>query len=212
MKKIIFTILTAVLLFSACATKKEVQKEAGNQLKDLPEWVLNPSSGVKEGVAGVGIAGPSRGGITVQIPKAELDAKANIASTIQSEISRVTKNALRSAKVNENDDVEEFFAQASKEVVKNLPMSGAKRDKIFKAEDGTLYIRMVLGTEDYSKFLKNSQKEFEDKLAKSNLSRNNITKSQEATKDLFDELEKERKGEAKTETKSSTKEESTKKE
>jgi hypothetical protein len=200
MKKIIFAVLTAVALFSACA-KKEIQKEAGNQLKDLPEWVLNPSSGVKEGVAGVGIAGPSRGGITVQIPKAELDAKANIASTIQSEISRVTKNALRSAKVNDADDVEEFFAQASKEVVKNLPMSGAKRDKIFKAEDGTLYIRMVLGTEDYSKFLKNSQKEFEDKIAKSNLSRNNITKSQEATKDLFDELEKERKGEAKTQAK-----------
>jgi len=200
MKKIIFAVLTAVVLFSACA-KKEIQKEAGNQLKDLPEWVLNPSSGVKEGVAGVGIAGPSRGGITVQIPKAELDAKANIASTIQSEISRVTKNALRSAKVNDADDVEEFFAQASKEVVKNLPMSGAKRDKIFKAEDGTLYIRMVLGTEDYSKFLKNSQKEFEDKIAKSNLSRNNITKSQEATKDLFDELEKERKGEAKIQTK-----------
>ena len=152
-------------------------------------------------MAGVGIAGPSRGGITVQIPKAELDAKANIASTIQSEISRVTKNALRSAKVNDADDVEEFFAQASKEVVKNLPMSGAKRDKIFKAEDGTLYIRMVLGTEDYSKFLKNSQKEFEDKIAKSNLSRNSITKSQEATKDLFDELEKERKGEAKAEAK-----------
>ena len=210
MKKIIFTILTATLLFSACATKKEVQKEVGNQLKDLPEWVLSPNSGVKEGVAGVGIAGPSRGGITVQIPKAELDAKANIASTIQSEISRVTKNALRSAKVNDADDVEEFFAQASKEVVKNLPMSGAKRDKIFKAEDGTLYIRMILGTEDYSKFLKNSQKEFEDKLAKSNLSRNNITKSQEATKDLFDELEKERKNEAKTETK--IKEETTKKE
>ena len=111
MKKIIFAVLTAVALFSACA-KKEIQKEAGNQLKDLPEWVLNPSSGVKEGVAGVGIAGPSRGGITVQIPKAELDAKANIASTIQSEISRVTKNALRSAKVNDADDVEEFFAQA----------------------------------------------------------------------------------------------------
>jgi hypothetical protein len=205
MKKIIFAVLTAVALFSACA-KKEIQKEAGNQLKDLPEWVLNPSSGVKEGVAGVGIAGPSRGGITVQIPKAELDAKANIASTIQSEISRVTKNALRSAKVNDADDVEEFFAQASKEVVKNLPMSGAKRDKIFKAEDGTLYIRMVLGTEDYSKFLKNSQKEFEDKIAKSNLSRNSITKSQEATKDLFDELEKERKGEAKEDSSANKKE------
>ncbi len=198
----------AILLFSACA-KKEIQKEVGNKLKDLPEWVLNPNSGVKEGVAGVGIAGPSKGGIAVQIARAELDAKANIASTIQSEISRVTKNALRSAKVNDNDDVEEFFAQASKEVVKNLPISGAKRDKIYTAEDGNLYIRMILGVEDYSKFLKNSQKEFENKIAKSNLSRNSITKSQEATKDLFDELEKERKDEAKTENKAEIKQDST---
>jgi hypothetical protein len=200
MKKLASFALAATMFLSASCTQKQIEKkDVGNQLKDLPEWVLDPNTGIKDGVAGVGIASPSRGGIVVQTPKAELDAKANIASTIQSEISRVTKNALRSAKVNENDDVEEFFAQASKEVVKNLPLSGAKRINIFKAEDGTLYIRMKLGNEDYSKFLRNSQKEYEDKLAKSNLSRNNINKSQEATKDLFDELEKERKGDIKKE-------------
>ena len=40
--------------------------------------------------------------------------------------------------------------------------------------------------------MKNSQKDYEDKLKKSNLSRDSIDKSQAATKDLFDELEKER--------------------
>ena len=191
-KTIIANILLLSLLFS-CAQKeatKETKKSAGNDLGDLPEWVLDPK--IKDGVAAVGIASPSRAGITVQLPKAELDAKANIAATIQSEISRVTKNALRSGKVNDDDNVEEFFAQASKEVVKNLPLSGARRIHMFKSQDGTLYVHMMIDDQDYSKFLKNSQKDYEDKLKKSNLSRGAIDKSQEATKELFDELEKER--------------------
>ena len=191
MKKTILlsNVIIALSLVFSCAPK-DVKKTSGNDLGDLPEWVLDPK--IKDGVAAVGIASPSRAGITVQLPKAELDAKANIAATIQSEVSRVTKNALRSGKVNDADDVEEFFAQASKEVVKNLPLSGARRIHMFKSQDGTLYVHMMIDDQDYSKFLKNSQKDYEEKLKKSNLSRDSIDKSQAATKDLFDELEKER--------------------
>ena len=191
MKKtlLLSNVVVALSLVFSCAPK-EVKKTSGNDLGDLPEWVLDPK--IKDGVAAVGIASPSRAGITVQLPKAELDAKANIAATIQSEVSRVTKNALRSGKVNDADDVEEFFAQASKEVVKNLPLSGARRIHMFKSQDGTLYVHMMIDDQDYSKFLKNSQKDYEEKLKKSNLSRDSIDKSQAATKDLFDELEKER--------------------
>lgn len=183
--------LLAIALTISCAKEEKLTaKNAGAELSNLPDWVVDPS--VKEGVAAVGIAGPSRGGIKFQIPTAELDAKANIASTIQSEISRVTKNSLRSAKVNENDDVEEFFSQATKEVVKDLPLSGVKRLHMFKAEDGTLYIHMLLTNEDYSKFLENSQKTFEARAAKSNAARASIDKTQAATKEIFDELERER--------------------
>jgi len=182
--------VAALLLSSACKNKSEQIKANSGELKDLPAWVLDPE--VKGGVAGVGIASPSKGGIKFQIPKAELDAKANIAATIQSEISRVTKNAMRSADVNGNDDVEEFFSQATKEAVKNLPLSGVKRINIFKSEDGTLYVHMLLGNEDYSKFLADSQKSFDARAAKSNLGRDNINKTQAATKELFAELEKER--------------------
>ncbi len=189
-KILVVASIAAILFTTSCAKKEVVTQNAGSDLKDLPAWVLDPS--VKDGVAAVGIASPSRGGIKFQLPKAELDAKANIAATIQSEISRITKDSLRSAKVNENDDVEEFFAQATKEVVKDLPLSGIKRLNIFKSEDGTLYVHMVLNNEDYSKFLTNSEKTFATRLAKANLSRENINKSQEASKELFDELEKER--------------------
>ena len=179
-----------LLSLSCSKNEKPVNAAIKGDLKDLPSWVLDPA--VKEGIAAVGIASPSKGGIKFQLPKAELDAKANIAATIQSSISRITKDSLRSAKVNENDDVEEFFAQATKEVVKDLPLSGVKRINIFKSEDGTLYVHMVLKNEDYSKFLESSQKNLEASIAKSKISRANIDKSQEASKEIFDELEKER--------------------
>jgi len=191
-------LVAALSLSFACAKKTATPNiNAKNELSNLPAWVIDPS--VKDGVGGVGIASPSKGGIQFQIPKAELDAKANIAATIQSEISRITKNSLRSAQVNGNDDVEEFFAQATKDVVKNLPLSGVKRVNMYKGEDGSLYIQMVLKNEDYSKFLEASEKTFAARAAKSALGRDNINKTQVATKELFDELEKERDGKAKTE-------------
>ena len=184
-------IVASLALFGFSCSHKEAAKkiDAGN-LSDLPAWVLDPT--MPDGVAAVGIASPSTGGIKFQLPKAELDAKANIASTIQSEISRVTKQALRESKVNDVNDVEDFFSQATKEVVNDLPLSGVKRINIFQAKDGTLYVHMILKNEDYSKFLKNSENSFASRLKKSGLGRDNINKSQEATKEIFDELEKER--------------------
>ena len=190
--KILVTLSAAILAIStiSCANKEVKKVDAGGNLSDLPGWVLDPA--VPEGVVAVGIASPSTGGIKFQMPKAELDAKANIAATIQSEISRVTKQALRESKVNDVNDVEDFFSQATKEVVKDLPLSGVKRINIYQAKDGTLYLHMVLKNEDYSKFLQNSEKSFANRLKKSTLGRDNINKSEEATKAAFDDLEKER--------------------
>lgn len=184
--------LAILILTSSCAEKKKDEaKVSAGALSNLPAWVLDPS--VADGVGGVGIAPPSAGGIKFQIPKAEMDAKANIAATIQTEISRVTKNALRESNTNGVNDVEDFFAQATKEVVKDLPLSGVKRINIFQANDGTLYIHMVLKNEDYSKFLANSEKNLNERLKKANMARGNIDAAQKATQNLFDELEKERK-------------------
>ncbi|MBU6339810.1 MAG: hypothetical protein KGQ36_07580 [Rickettsiales bacterium] len=183
--------IVALSLSFSCSKDSKPETKSGN-LAHLPSWVLDPE--VSEGVTAVGIANPSKGGLKFQIPTAELDAKANIAAIIQSEMSRVTKNALRSANVNGNDDVEDFFSQATKEVVKNLPLSGVKRvkDHIFQDKDGTLYIHMILKNEDYDKFLQNSEKNLAASLKKSQLSRENIKKSEVASKEIFDELDKDR--------------------
>ena len=195
MKKLsILSVIILSLFISSCAKKPynpALDKIKKENLGNLPDWVLSPE--VEGGVAGVGIASKSRGGFKFQIKRAEMDAKANIASTIQSEISRVTKEALRESNVNDVNDVEQVFSEATKEVVKNMPLSGATRVNIHQGDDGTLYVHMMLKNKDYSSYIKNSQKVYEDRLRAANLGRDNLDKSQEAVKQLFDELEEERK-------------------
>lgn len=184
MKKIALILVT--LLAVSCAKNKEFVNHSGTE---LPEWVMNPA--VENGIGAVGIASPSQGGIKFQLGIAELDAKGSIAVQLGSEISRITKNALRSAKVNENDDVEEFFAQATKEVANSIPLSGVIRDKFFCAKDGTLYVHVVLRKGEYNSFLRDNETKLANKLKKSNLGRENINKSQEAVKEIFSELDTE---------------------
>ncbi len=188
----IITIISILFLSFSCAKKNETPKvqDLSGDLSNLPSWVLSPES--DQGVTAVGIAAPSRGGIQFQIPKAELDGKANIASIIQSKVSRITKNSLRSAGVNDNEDVEDFFAQATKEVVKDLPLSGIKRINTYRSKDGTLYVQMLLTNKDYTSFIENGQNTFEAMLQKSNIGQGNINKTEAATKALFDELENEK--------------------
>lgn len=190
--KILILLTISALSLSSCSKKNTEITNKNNALSELPSWVLDPEA--EDGIGAVGIASPSKGGLKFQIPIAELNAKGNIAAKIQSEISRVSKEALRSSNVNNSDDVEEFFSQASKEVIKNQPLSGVKRvkDHIFLAKDGTLYIHMTLTGNDYSKFLQNSENKMAARIKKSDMARENINKSEQANKAVFDELEKER--------------------
>ena len=195
MKKIfIIKIIAILFLFSSCSSNN---KKNGNETKkvesqniNLPDWVLDPK--INNGIAAVGIAAPSSGGYRFQIPKAEADAKANIAGILQSEISRVTKNALRESKLNDINDVEEFFSQATKDVVKNVKLAGVERINMYKSDDGSLFIRMAIRENNYAKALKDSQALFNQVITDSNMNQSNIDKSQEAVKNMFDELEKER--------------------
>ena len=181
MKKIF---IISLLILSACSQKPFSSKE----LADIPAWVSE-----EEDLGAVGIASPSKGGLKFQIAIAELDAKGNLAAKIKSDITRVTKNSLRSANVNNADDVEEFFAQATKEVVNDLPLMGVARDKIHQAKDGSLYVHVSIKSSAYDSYLGEVEKAIKDK-ARKDLARENINETEKATKAIFEELERERKG------------------
>lgn len=180
-------ILFLILAISSCAKNKSF---VNNTKAELPDWINAEES--KGEIGAVGIASPSKGGYKYQIQIAELDAKGNIAAKINSEISRVTKSALRSANVNMSDDVEEFFSQATKEVVKDMPLAGVVRDKVYLAKDGTLFVHVILKEGAYDSFLESAEKSLSNRLKKAKLSRENINESEKATKAVFNELEKER--------------------
>lgn len=195
MQKIfIINLIAILLLLGNCSSDKKEMLEDSKKISgkniDLPAWIIDPK--IDDGIAAVGISSPSKGGFRFQIPKAEADAKANIAGILQSEISRVTKNALRESKLNDVNDVEEFFSQATKDVVKNVKLAGAERINMYQSADGSLYIRMAIRKNNYAQALKDSERLFKQVIANSQLGQENINKSQEAVQNLFDELEEER--------------------
>lgn len=182
--------LSLIILILATISCSKHDLFVNNTNTELPEWIN--AEDAKGEIGAVGIASPSKGGYKFQIQIAELDAKGNIAAKINSEISRVTKQALRSTNVNMTDDVEEFFSQATKEVVKDMPLAGAVRDKVYIAKDGTMFVHIILKEGAYDFFLKSAETTLQSRLRKSKLSRANIDESEKASKAIFDELEKER--------------------
>ena len=138
MKKILFIKLISILiLLTSCISNdanisKEVPKVTGQEIH-LPDWVMDPK--IKDGIAAVGISAPTRGGYRFQIPKAEADAKANIAGILQSEISRVTKNALRESKLNDVNDVGDkngFICSQYLVMVANICPGSCDQDHVVK--------------------------------------------------------------------------------
>ena len=185
-------LLIALLIYTASCSNKDkiaspVVTNSTYKLAVLPEWVIDPK--MDEKITAVGIASPSIGGFDIQLRKAELDAKANLASQIGSEVSRVTKAALRQAKIDDLEDVEQVFSQATKDVVKRFPLSGAKRINIYQGNDGTLYVRMTLDENEVIKYFSNNEGLYKRQLKQANLSRENLDKAQEAVKELFVDLD-----------------------
>lgn len=188
--KAVLALLLSVIIFSACHNKPAtvVQTEKTAQQLDLPTWVVDPK--VEGKLSAVGIAPASKGGIKVQIAQAETDARANIAAQVQVEVSRVTKDAMRKANVADTEEYEALFQQATKEVIKNLPLSGAVRNNMYKdPSDGSLYIQMVIDSSVVKVYLANHNQDFTAALAKANASRDVINKTQESFKSLFDEVD-----------------------
>jgi len=180
------TILTLLILFSACS-KPTIQEKT--QL-DLPSWVINPN--IKGKISAVGIAPKSRGGLQIQIPQAEADARANIAAILQTEVSRITKNAIRSAKVSDIEEFDNIFSQATKNLVKKFPLAGSKRVNMYRDNnDGSLYIQMALDSELVKDFFEENQEILEEQLKNASTKQEYINKASKAVEKLYEDLDKE---------------------
>lgn len=185
-----------LLLLTACPSKKpqEAPKPDLGSLQQLqlPDWVMDPT--VEGMISAVGIAPKTAGGIKMQIAQAEADAMANMASQIQTKVSRITKESMRRAgvatEVKNEEAVDSYFAQATKSIVKDVPISGAKRKKIFQSPiDGSLYIQMVLEPVGVKDYLVSMSDELAGGMKNFSATQKTIEKTEQSMKDLFNEID-----------------------
>lgn len=197
MKKISIVLLASISLLQACGTPKNVKEKSFQDTGkltqlNLPEWVIDPS--IEGKIAAVGIAPKTAGGIKMQIAQAESDAVANMAAQIQTSVSRITKESMRRAGVStdskNSEAVDQYFAQATKSLVKDVPISGAKRKNIYQSpSDGTLYIQMVVESAAVKEYLISMADDLAKGMKDFGVTQKTISQTENSMKDLFSELE-----------------------
>jgi hypothetical protein len=194
------TIASAVavsLAVTGCMGKPSKQENKPAEIgalsqMELPNWVVNPYSELPSGViAGVGISKKPAENEQLRflIIQAEAQARAEIATTLQTEISRLTKDAMQSASIDAMTAVETSFATVTSEVVKNVPLSGAVRDKIFQDKNGVIYVRIVINSAVVKNYLEDSISNYSEAMQKAGATRDQIKKTNASMKHLFDELD-----------------------
>lgn len=197
MKKLSIMLLASISLLQSCGeankTQEQSPKDTGRLTQlNLPEWVIDPS--IEGKIAAVGIAPKTAGGIKMQIAQAESDAVANMAAQIQTSVSRITKESMRRAgvatEVKSSEAVDQYFAQATKSVVKDVPISGAKRKNIYQSpSDGTLYIQMVIESSAVKEYLVSMADNLASGMKDFGVTQKTISQTENSMKDLFNELE-----------------------
>lgn len=194
-KKILLLVsITLVMLFSGCAntnpepkTDYEKKQQMINVVNSLPEEFKNPT--VEGGISAVGIAGYSKYGLEVMLPEAEIDAKAKLSGKIQAIVSQLQEKALRHVKIDEIDKLDKSFKQATREVIKKIPLSGTKRIDMFQAQNGTLYVLMVIQKRDISRYLSNMKDTYKRHMQEANLSRQTIDEGMKVLDEMMKELD-----------------------
>jgi len=194
-KQIILALgITAAVLFTGCsknevATPQDKKSQMIEVTNNLPSWVMN--SKVEGGIAAVGITGYSRHGLQVMLPQAEMDARAKLAGKIQTIVSQVQKNAMRHVKINNIDEFENTFKQATKEVIKKMPISGAQRINMFQAKNGDLYVHTVIQKREVSAHLGGMKESYKKHMKEAKISRDNIDEGMKVLDNMMKELDTE---------------------
>ncbi len=191
--------LAIALMFSGCAssssssssTPAEKKEVMVNTTNNLPSWVINPK--VEGGISAVGMTGYSKHGMQVMIPQAEMDARAKLAGKIQTIVSQVQKRAMRHVKINDLDEFENSFKQATKEIIKKMPLSGAQRINLFQAKNGDLYVHTIIQKRVVSEHLGDMKTSYKKHMKEAKVSRQSIDEGMKVLDDMMKELDVETK-------------------
>jgi len=191
-------VTASVVLFTGCGqTSPQVakqqhimsEKEKNIQaIKNLPQWVINPQS--TDGITAVGMAAYSRHGVRVMRPQAEMDARAKLAGQIETMVSRSQKQAMRSVQIADTDDMENVFSQSTKEVIKQIPLSGAVVVNQTIMDNGDYYVQMTIKKRAVVEELDKKQEIYKKNLENSKLTRESIDDGMKVLDKMMEDLDK----------------------
>lgn len=189
--RVMLSLLAATLLITGCSQKEptteELKKQMVENTKNLPEWVTNPNE--EDEFVAVGIAGFSRHGMQVMLPQAEMDGRAKLAGKIETEVSRIQEQVLRQSQISQLDDIDRAFKAATKEVVKKIPLSGAKRTKMYQSSDGTLYVLTVINRNFIVNDIEQKRNIYKQQMEQAKLTRQSIEEGMKVLDKSMQELE-----------------------
>lgn len=150
MKKGLVSLVLSALIaasFTACSsspTPEQKQSEAAG-LAGAPMWVLDPS--VEGGVAAVGSAQKSPGGIQFQRTEALANARDELARVLSVKVNNMVKNFSQSTGVGDAQTFEKVAQQVSKQVASET-LSGSKQKAIWiNPATGELFVHVMLDPE-----------------------------------------------------------------
>lgn len=193
--KIVVGGLVLFFLLVGCSSKEEIvleieqekKEQMQNRIKELPKWIISPK--VEGKIATVGMTSYSKHGLHSMLTLAEMDARAKLAGQIQTTVSRLQEMSMRQIKIEKIDDLENIFSQVTREVIKDVPISGAKRVDIHQAKDGGLYVLMAIDNKNVKEILEQSRAIYKKHMENANVAKQNLDQGMIILDDMIDRLE-----------------------
>lgn len=156
--KIVSLALSAALAatFTACGGKPapEAQSAEAAGLAGAPMWVLDPT--VEGGIAAVGSAQKSPGGLQFQKTEALANARDELARILSVKVNNMVKNFSQATGVGDAQTFEKVAQQVSKQVASQT-LSGSKQKAIWiNPATGELFVHVVLDPQSVKDAAKDS--------------------------------------------------------
>jgi len=185
--QIIFALVAGSLVLTGCSSEPKKPQQAEYDCvfpgsdKPAPAWVCDaPVEGVE--VSAVGIAEPSKAGLSFMKDMAAADARGRLAEQLKVRVEKMVKRYLGSTGVTSTEVVDKMASSTTK-TISDQTLIGSKVLKSRMGPDGKLYVLVGLDKDSVAKIT--------EQAVRSSMNNQTALWQQFKAKQSFDELAKE---------------------
>lgn len=157
------TLAVLAILATGCNSKQELKpveqpqtptaSQVKNKLDGAPKWAIDHTN--QDLLMASGSAAPTKAGYQFQLNEAKAQARNELARQISVKVNDMTKNFLQVTGIAKGETVDRVSSQVSKQVASET-IAGSRQKDIWVANDGELFVLMVIDASELSKSIKNS--------------------------------------------------------